>query len=150
MSFERNAPWGLVNANPEEVRQVLGRFFGRDEADHSDVVTSQWAPNVDIKEEANRFVIFADVPGVDPANIDISMEKGILTLKGERAGDELEAGAKFTRSERARGVFHRRFALPDSADADGITARGKFGVLEIVIPKKAETTPRKIAIQTAD
>lgn len=150
MSFERTMPWGSAQSAPEEVRQILGRYFGREEADHSNVVTSQWAPNVDIKEEADRFVILADVPGVDPATIDVSMEKGILTIKGQREVEDLQAGAKFTRTERARGVFHRRFALPDSADADGITARGKFGVLEIVIPKKAETTPRKIAIQTAD
>ncbi|MHC1479922.1 Hsp20/alpha crystallin family protein [Frateuria aurantia] len=149
MSFERSSPWGLVNAAPEDVRQVLNRYFGREEADHSNVVTSQWAPNVDIKEEAGRFVILADIPGVDPAHIDVSMEKGILTIKGERTAEALEAGAKFTRSERARGVFYRRFALPDSADADGISARGQFGVLEIVIPKKAETSPRKITIQTA-
>lgn len=142
--------WNATSVFPEEVRQAFDRFFQQqEETDGSNVVTSQWAPRVDIKEEEKRFVIFADIPGVDPANIEVSMEKGILTIKGERAVENREQNGRFTRVERAHGVFHRRFALPDSADADGITATGRHGVLEIVIPKRAETTPRRIAINTA-
>jgi len=89
------------------------------------------------------------VPGVDPSTIEVSMDKSILTLKGERTLDNAEQAGKLARRERAHGVFHRRFALPESADADGITAHGKFGVLEISIPKKAETTPRRRTINTA-
>jgi HSP20 family protein len=94
-------------------------------------------------------VIFVDVPGVDPASIEVSMEKGTLSIKGERAAEQGEQSGRFTRVERARGNFHRRFALPDSADAEQISATGKHGVLEIVIPKKAETAPRRITIHTA-
>lgn len=138
-------PWGASGkVFPDDVRQVFDRFFNADEADGSNVVTSQWAPRVDIREEDQRFVILADIPGVDPAQIEVSMDKGILTLKGERTVAEQDG--KFTRVERARGVFHRRFALPDSADAEGITANGKLGVLEISIPKKALSTPRRITI----
>jgi HSP20 family protein len=86
---------------------------------------------------------------VDPAQIDVSMDKGILTIKGERQAP-IEQGGKYTRVERARGVFHRRFTLPDSADAEGITATGRFGVLEIVIPKKPLATPRRITINAAE
>lgn len=144
----RNPAFGLQ----DEIRQVFDRFFGDDNGDQSNVVTSQWAPRVDIKEEDKRFVIFADIPGVDPRDIEVHMDKGILSLKGERKSESNEAGAdehgKFTRVERTHGVFYRRFALPDSADADGITAHGKHGVLEIVIPKKPDTTPRRIDIAT--
>jgi HSP20 family protein len=73
----------------------------------------------------------------------------VLSIKGERSSDSKEEGSRFTRVERSRGVFHRRFALPDSADADGVTATGRHGVLEIVIPKKPETTPRRININSA-
>jgi HSP20 family protein len=115
-------------------------------ADQSNVVTSQWAPRVDIKEESNRFVILADIPGVDPKDIDISMDKGILSIKGERkAQDKIETD-RYTRLERSRGTFYRRFSLPDSADAEGIKATGRHGELEISIPKRPETTPRRIAI----
>lgn len=145
MTITRHVAWGIPN-DMQSFRQAFERFLGQDDTDQSNVVTSQWAPQVDIKEEEKRFVILADVPGVDPAQIEVSMDKGILTIKGERAADgDLN---RFTRQERVNGTFHRRFSLPDSADAEGITASGKFGVLEISIPKKAETTPRRISIST--
>lgn len=148
MNLSRNFPWSPTGmANIGDIREAFDRLLGNPaEADQSNVVTSQWAPRVDIKEEDKRFVIYADVPGVDPGEIEVSMEKGILTIKGERTVENREQNGKFTRLERSHGLFHRRFALPDSADADGITAHGKHGVLEIVIPKKAETTPRRITI----
>ncbi|UNK57047.1 Hsp20/alpha crystallin family protein [Pseudoxanthomonas daejeonensis] len=130
----------------DEFRQVFERFLGEAGADPSDVVTSQWAPSVDIREEADRFVIFADIPGVDPKEIEVQMDKGVLTLKGERAGEEGETQG-YSRRERAWGAFHRRFALPDSADADNITASGRNGVLRIDIPKRPRATPRRIEVQ---
>jgi HSP20 family protein len=131
----------------EEIKQVFDKFFNADDTDASSVVTSQWVPRVDIKEEADRFVIFADLPGVDPNGIEVQMDKGILSIKGERSTGASEDGARFSRVERAHGVFYRRFALPDSANPEGVTAAGKHGVLEITIPKRPETTPRRIQVQ---
>lgn len=148
MSNRNPMHWSTTRMFPDEVRQAFGRFFQDEESDSSNVVTSQWAPRVDIREDEQRFVILADIPGVDPAQIEVSMDKGILTIKGERQALGGEGG-KYTRVERAHGVFHRRFALPDSADGEGITATGRFGVLEIVIPKKPLATPRRIAINAA-
>ena len=130
-----------------DFRQMLNRFFDNDAGDQSDVVTSQWAPRVDIREEDKRFVIEADIPGVDPKDIEVHMDKGILSIRGERKSESKTNGQNYSRVERSHGMFHRRFALPDSADANGISARGRHGVLEIAIPKKLETTPRKIDIQ---
>ena len=112
----------------------------------NDTTATQWAPRVDIVEEDNRFVIRADVPGVDPASIEVSMDKGVLAIKGERKGESVADSGKVKRAERLHGAFTRSFALPDSADADAISASGKHGVLEISIPKKAQTAPRKIAV----
>jgi HSP20 family protein len=148
MNTSRNNLWAATSAFPADIRQAFERFFQNEESDGSNVVTSQWAPRVDIKEEDQRFVIFVDVPGVDPADIEVSMEKGILTIKGERTVEKNEQNGRFTRIERSHGSFHRRFALPDSADADGITAHGRHGVLEVSIPKRAESAPRRIAIET--
>ena len=117
-------------------------------ADASSVVTSQWAPRVDIREEAREFVILADLPGVAPEAIDVQMENGILTIKGERRDEAGAQGGNCSLVERVHGTFHRRFALPDSADPDGITASGRNGVLEIRIPKRPETTPRRIKVGT--
>ena len=129
-----------------EINQFINQFLTPAGDDQSNVVTSQWQPRVDIKEEPKRFVIAADIPGVDPKDIEIHMEKGVLSLKGERKAEAKTEEANFTRVERTYGGFYRRFALPDTADADKISASGANGVLEIVIPKKPETTPRRITI----
>lgn len=147
MNTIRHTPSGTTSALPREFKQAFGRFFDLEETDQSDVVTSQWAPRVDIREEDKRFVIEADIPGVDPKDIDVHMDKGILSIRGERKSAHTTENGKYTRVERSHGVFHRRFALPDSANPDAISATGRHGVLEIEIPKRPETTPRKIDIK---
>ena len=136
----------------DPVRQLIDRLFdgglfqpGNDE---SSVVTSQWMPLVDIREEADRFVLYADIPGVDPQDIEVQMDKGLLTIKGERRTETTAGTERYSRVERLHGSFHRRFALPDSADPDGIAASGSNGVLQIVIPKRPESTPRRIQVGT--
>jgi len=134
----------------DPVRQLIdrlfeGNFLQGDSRDESSVVTSQWTPLVDIKEEPDRFVLYADLPGVDPKDIEVQMDKGLLTIKGERKG-EINESERFSRIERQHGSFHRRFALPDSANPEGITAAGQDGVLQITIPKRPETTPRRIQV----
>src|SRR5512144_2973728 len=147
MAITRYSPWQVQGGNlQDEMRTMFDRFFGNEETDQSNVVTSQWTPRVDIKEEDARFVIFADIPGVDPKDIEITMEKGILSIKVERKTETTEQNGKLTRIERSQGLFYRRFALPDSADAEGIKAVGKNGVLEISIPKRPETAPRRINV----
>ncbi|GAB1595956.1 Hsp20/alpha crystallin family protein [Lysobacter claricitrinus] len=132
----------------DEFKQLFERFFNLNETgnDESSVVTSQWAPRVDIVEEPNRFVICADLPGVDPHDVEVLMDKGILSIRGERKSEINAQTGRYSRVERRYGMFHRRFALPDSADAEGITANGRNGVLEISIPKRPETTPRRIQV----
>jgi HSP20 family protein len=146
MSITRYTPRSQQVGFQDELKQVFERFFGEGEGDQSNVVTSQWMPRVDIKEENERFVIFADIPGVDPNDIEIHMDKGILSIKGERRNETREENERFSRVERSHGVFYRRFALPDSANPDGISASGNHGVLEISIPKRPETTPRRIQV----
>ncbi len=148
MNLTRHPMWNNPNPLQEEIKQVFEKFFNNDsDTDASSVVTSQWVPRVDVKEEAERFVIFADLPGVDPKNIEVNMDKGILSIKGERQAESRTENERYSRVERAHGVFYRRFALPESANPDGIAAVGKNGVLEITIPKRPETTPRRISVQ---
>lgn len=146
MSIVRYRQQAPHTALQDEITQVFNRFFGNEDTDASAVVTAQWVPRVDIKEEAERFVIYADLPGIDPQDIEVQMDKGILSIKGERRSESTAETERFSRVERRYGSFHRRFALPDSADAEGISASGRHGVLEIVIPKKPETTPRRIQV----
>lgn len=149
----RNPQWPAQSApkSNDPVRHFMDQLFNdvflrNNATDESSVVTSQWVPLVDIVETNDKFVILADLPGVDPKNIDVQMEKGILTIRGERRLDRQTDSQTFARTERLHGSFHRRFALPDSADADKVSASGSNGVLEIVIPKRPETTPRRIPV----
>ncbi|ODT72452.1 MAG: heat-shock protein Hsp20, partial [Nitrosomonadales bacterium SCN 54-20] len=108
--------------------------------------TAEWAPAVDIKEEADKFVLQADLPGVKPEDIEISMEESVLTIKGEKKTEATTEKEGYKRVERTYGSFHRRFSLPDTANADAISARSNLGVLEIVIPKREPVQPKKINV----
>lgn len=137
-------PWGLMNQLHNELNRM---FEGRESEEGGVLSAADWVPAVDIKEEAERFVLTADIPGVDPKDIDITMEDGMLTLRGERQGVNEEEKNGFRRLERVRGTFYRRFSLPDTADAEGISARSEHGVLEVVIPKQAKVQPRRITVK---
>lgn len=141
---------GLVQDPLKQMFERLfeGNLFPSGASDDSSIVTSQWTPRVDIKEEPKHFVLFADIPGVDPEQIEVQMDKGILTIKGERIDEAIIQSETFSRIERQHGSFHRRFALPDSADPERIEASGHNGVLKITIPKRPETTPRRIQVGT--
>ena len=142
MSTLRYEPWGLRR----ELINEFNRAFERNSSDASSAATADWAPAVDIEEYADRFVLHADVPGIDPATIDVTLEKGVLTLSGSREAAAEPAGVERRRTERATGKFLRRFVLPDTADAEAVSASGKNGVLQIVIPKRQQVQPRRIAV----
>ena len=110
---------------------------------------ANWIPAVDIFEEENRFVVRADIPGVNPADIVVNMEGGTLSVSGERHAEDRSEVAGVSRYERATGRFSRRFTLPDSADADGIKASSTNGILEISIPKQPEVQARRITVEAA-
>ncbi|PZP63419.1 MAG: heat-shock protein [Pseudoxanthomonas spadix] len=143
MNFVRYQGWP-VRPGQLELGRVLDRFAqaGQSAADGS----VGWVPRVDVKEEANRFVIFADLPGVDLDAIEVQMDKNVLSIRGERAAPEAGEEARFTRQERRHGAFARSFTLPETADAEGIVATGRNGVLEVVIPKRPEAAPRRIQV----
>ncbi len=139
-------PWNALEQMRREMDKVFASYADREEG--SSVVAADWLPAVDIREEPERFVITADVPGVEPNEIDINMENGVLTISGEKQTESEEELKNYKRVERTRGSFYRRFTLPESADADRINARFSNGVLEIVIPKQERVQPRKIAIES--
>lgn len=118
--------------------------------DASYIETSSWAPLVDIKEESDRFLVMADLPGVKKEDIQISLEQHTLTLKGERHFEKSENKNGYTRRERTQGQFYRRFSLPQTADDAKISAKYTHGVLEIVIPKKEPAVEKKIDISVED
>lgn len=148
-NISRYEPWSRLNQLFKELERSFEPRAGLSAGeDTSTIATVDWIPAVDIKEEQDRFVLLADIPGVDPKDIDVSMENGVLTIKGERKFETEQEREGYKRIERVRGTFYRRFSLPDTADAEKISAKGKDGVLEIVIPKHERTKPRKIAVSS--
>ena len=148
MNLIRYEPWGFVNQLHGDINRLFDRGYpGQDR--ESGLTASDWIPAVDIKEEDHRFLIHADVPGVDPKDIEITMEDGILTLKGERKSETREERDGYRRVERVSGQFFRRFTLPDTADAEGVSAKGVNGVLEISIPKQPKAQPRRITVKAS-
>jgi len=145
MTLVRYEPWNLLNQFRREMDRIYDPSTEGDET--SSIATSDWIPAVDIKETDTAFEIHADIPGVDPKDIDVHMENGILTIKGERTAEKKEEHEGYKRIERSRGSFYRRFSLPDSADADKISAKSNHGVLEITIPKQEKVQPRKISVE---
>jgi len=107
---------------------------------------ADWAPAVDAFEDAEGLHLFVEVPGLSQADIDLRIEGTTLTLRGERKLDRSEPqGYRFV--ERAHGVFQRSFTLPETIDAENVSAEAKDGVLKIRLPKKAESRPRQIKVQ---
>lgn len=141
MAITRYEPWGLLN----QLQKELDRSFAE-----GSTATAEWAPAVDIKEEADKFVIHADIPGVKPEEIDISMENGVLTIKGEKKSEAKSEKEGYKRVERTYGSFYRRFSLPDTANAEAISAASKHGVLEVVIPKREAVQPKKINVAVTE
>jgi HSP20 family protein len=148
MSVVRYEPWGLLNQLHGEIDRLFDTRLQKYGDERNHLAASDWVPAVDIREEQERYVIHADVPGVKPEDIEIHMEDGVLTISGQRAGDSEEEREGYKRVERVRGSFFRRFSLPDTADADGISARSADGVLEIVIPKQAKVMPKRIKVDS--
>jgi len=105
-----------------------------------------WTPGVDIVETANDLVLKADVPGIEMKDIDIRLENGTLTIKGERKFEKDDKTSGYHRIERSYGSFARTFALPDTVDAERVEAAYKDGVLTITIPKKEMAKPRSIKV----
>ena len=150
MTLVNYEPWGLLDRLQHQLNQsgFSNKVLADNDSDYSNVVTSRWSPAVDIKEEADRFLITADLPGVDPKDIEITMENGVLAIKGERQSEAREEKEGYKRVERVSGSFYRRFSLPDTADAERIEAKGKDGVLEVILPKHEKVQPRKIEVKS--
>jgi HSP20 family protein len=144
MTMMKYEPWNLL----DQMRREMDRALDTRTAEGSSVATSDWVPAVDIKEEKGSFVIVADIPGVDPKDIEVHMENGMLTIKGEKESEKKEEREGYKRVERSFGSFYRRFSLPDTADAEKISAKSNNGVLEVRIAKQEQVQPRKISVNS--
>lgn len=148
MAVMRYEPWSVVSQLQNEINRVFGNLSDTD----SNSATSEWSPAVDVREYSDRFQLLLDVPGVEPKDVEITLDNGVLTVSGNRT-EEKAVGSNGAeqpqqqRLERRLGRFYRRFILPDTADAENVNASGRNGVLEIQIPKQPKAQPRRIAVK---
>lgn len=147
MAIQRYEPNSVLQQFNNEINRLFGRGWN-DLGDFPALSSAQWVPAVDVHENENEYRIEADVPGIDPKDIEITLENGVLTLKGERQSEQTQENGGARHVERSYGSFVRRFALPDTADAENVEARADNGVLRLTIKKKAESKPRRIKVKS--
>ena len=146
MKLVRFEPWAIADF----LRNDIGRETGRRLSGNGVQATERpWQPAIDIVEEKDRYLLIADVPGVNPEAIDVRTDDGVLEVSGERNPTQQGNPEGVRRFERLTGRFCRRFTLPESIDPDNITASSSHGTLEIVIPKLPEVQPRRINVEAA-
>lgn len=118
----------------------------------ANVLDSVRAPRfmpVDLYRDGDRYILHADLPGIDPGSIDVDLDGGQLTIRAQRTADTRE-GVRWLARERGAGAFLRQFSLGEGVDLDGISASYGSGVLSVIIPVSERAKPRKIAVETSD
>jgi len=130
----------------EQINRVFGDVVGR-AGEESNL--TPWAPEVDIYETENELVVKADLPDVNPQELDIRVENNILTIRGERKFDNKVNEDNYLRIERSYGSFSRSFSLANSVDSEAIKADYQNGVLTLSIPKREEAKPKQIKVNVA-
>lgn len=145
MSMMRWDPFRDLLSIQDEMNQLFSRTLGR--GGEGETATRRWAPPVDIAERKDAYVITAEVPGVEPEEIQVSLEDGALTIAGEREQTQESSDEQFHRVERRYGAFRRSIMLPRQVKADAIGASYDNGVLTVVVPKAEEAKPKKISVQ---
>ena len=130
----------------DRLSQAMNRLFDNGYEHEGRAAQVTWSPAIDVTEDKDKIVLHADVPGLAEKDLDVQIEKDVLTLRGERnlARKTDDEGAR--RFERVSGSFVRSFTLPQTIDVEHVTAALKDGVLTLTLPKKPEAQPKKIGI----
>jgi HSP20 family protein len=130
----------------EQINRVLGDVLGRTGEESN---LTPWAPEVDIYETENELVVKADLPDVNPQDLDIRVANNNLTIRGERKFDNKVNADNYLRIERSYGSFSRSFSLANSVNSEAIKADYQNGVLTLSIPKREEAKPKQIKVNVA-
>lgn len=144
MELMKLNPWREIDDMFERYTKALGLPRG---GSQEFITTGDWVPRVDIAETDTEFVIKAEIPDVNKDDVKVTVDNGILTIKGERKKETEEKGKKFHRIERYYGSFIRSFTLPDNVDEANIKASFKDGMLNLNIKKTKESKPKLIEVK---
>ena len=144
----------IVRWNPlhemNRIQREMNALFdsrGASNTEDESPTTCDWRPSVDIYEDNERFVLWAELPGIDPSKVDLTVEDNRLMLRGERKLENVEKKENYHHIERMYGTFARTFTLPNTVDAGKISADYKYGLLTVSIPKKPEVMPKQISVK---
>lgn len=129
-----------------DLHEDINRLFSNSLRLGSHKTFSAFAPSLELSEEEDKFVLHADVPGIDRKDIDISVTGNTLTIKGERKAEEKRKEKSYYYSERTFGSFHRAIELPSEVDPEKVTAAYKDGVLKVTVPKSERAKPKQIKV----
>ena len=128
----------------------MNHFFAHDNPlfnQDTGLLAGEWAPNADIEQRDNRYIVRADIPGVNPKEIKVSMDNGNLIIEGKRETKVEENRDNYRRIERNFGSFYRCFSFPDASDAKQIEAHCNNGVLEVIVPKAVSAKQHRIEVK---
>jgi HSP20 family protein len=150
MAIVRFEPFRDLLSLQDRMNRLFHESYRSQPADDEDwALGGSWAPAVDIYEHENNIVLKAELPGVDPKDVDIRLENNTLTVRGERKLDSEVKKESYHRVERAYGTFTRSFTLPTVVNQASIKAEFKDGVLRLTLPKREEAKPKQIQISVA-
>jgi HSP20 family protein len=150
MAIVRWEPFRDLLSLQERMNRMFGEYRQSAGASEDEwALGGSWAPAVDIYEQGNDIVLKAELPGVDPKDVDIRLENNVLTLRGQRKFENEVKKENYHRVERSYGSFSRSFTLPSVVDQAHIKAEVKDGILKLVLPKREEAKPKQIEISVA-
>ena len=139
--YQLLTPLNVLN----EFNRGFGRLYNDRLLHRQETDVTDWVPQVDIKENESGYSVLADIPGIKPSDVEITLHNNVLTIRGER--NEVSESNKFRHRERTYGSFVRQFNLPDSVDENGVKAQANNGVIEISVPRIPESRPRAITVE---
>lgn len=145
-NYSREAGRGVSNLT-DRIQQMVNETLGGLDWQYRDSAAASWVPAVDVFEEAENIRITAEIPGVRPENIAISLEGNLLTISGTKQQEAEEKTERVHRYERVYGAFERTFTLPASVEPKDIKARYDHGVLTVTLPKSEKAKPRQIEVE---
>lgn len=141
-------PFRELRSLQQDVNRLFSSSFDRSEG--SGMMSGAWNPSVDIFENKDSIVLEAELPGLSPENVNISIENNVLTLHGERKFEKKNEGDNFHRVERSYGSFTRSFTLPPTVSSENVDAVFENGMLRLTLAKREEAKPRRIEIKATN
>jgi HSP20 family protein len=143
-------PFREMSTLQERMTRLFDDALNRTRRPDDDYISGSWAPSVDVRETKDALLIQAELPGVDPKDVQISVDNGVLSIKGARNFEKASEGETYHRVERAYGAFERAFTLPTNVNPEKIDAIYTNGILTMTLHKRDEAKPKSITIKVQE